>query len=122
MITNISSKKDSLSRKNKGLLALVIFLGILIIVATTVLVFVIIHRFAHKESASFFVQGNSFQITRPISVLQEPKGTRIGSVTRQSDRIVAISLIGGGPDRLIFWDIETQKKLIEVKISDSNTH
>ncbi|QGT68046.1 hypothetical protein GN303_01645 [Commensalibacter melissae] len=117
---NISlENKDSLSRKNKGLLALVVFLGILIIMATTILVFAIISRITHKKNDSVMIYENSLKITRPISILQEPKGTRIEKVTRQSDRMVLITLRGGGPDRLIFWDIDQQKKVAEVKIIDS---
>lgn len=121
MPTNISfENKDSLSRKNKGLLALVIFLGILIIVATTILVFVIISRIAHPKTDSAVVQENPVQIMRSVSVLQEPKGTHIASITRQSDRMVVITLTGGGNDRLVFWDLLDQKKVEEVKLSDSN--
>lgn len=119
-INNVSGDTESLSRKNKGLLALVIVLGILIIVATTILVFTIIHRITHKNVENVSVQMNSSSITRPVSVLSEPSGTRISTITRQSDQVLVIGLTGGGPDRLVFWDLERQQKMAEVKLSISD--
>lgn len=128
MLSNHSSEpQEPLSRKNRGLLALVIFLGILIIVATTVLVFVIIGRIMHKKDNSANVPfsqmisqpvDGTIQVSRPVSVLQEPEGTRIVSVLRQSDQILVISLSGGGADRLVVWDIGQQKKLEEIRLPE----
>lgn len=117
---------ESLTRKNKGMLALVIFLGVLIIVATTVLIFVIINRIIHKGdhstagiSTTSMMQSTP-SVTRPVSILQEPNGTHITQVFRQSDQMMVISLSGGGlPDRVVIWDVTNQQKLSEVKLSET---
>ncbi|CAI3953085.1 unnamed protein product [Commensalibacter communis] len=115
---------EPLTSKNKGMLALVIFLGVLIIIATTVLIFVIVSRILHKNDhpAVANVTSSAPSITRPVSVLQEPNGTHITQVFRQSDQTMAISLSGGGlPDRVIIWDVASQQKLSEVKLSETSS-
>lgn len=116
---------ERLTQKNKGMLALVIFLGVLIIIATTVLIFVIVGRFMHKGEQQLPAVVNtvssapSSSITRPVSVLQEPSGTHITQVFRQSDQTMVISLSGGGlPDRIVIWDLANQQKQAEVKLSE----
>ncbi|MDI2113252.1 hypothetical protein [Commensalibacter nepenthis] len=112
---------EPLTPKNKGMLALVIFLGVLIIIATTVLIFVIVSRILHKNDHPDVanVTSSAPSITRPVSVLQEPNGTHITQVFRQSDQTMVISLSGGGlPDRVILWDVANQQKLSEVKLSE----
>lgn len=116
---------EPLTYKNKGMLALVIFLGVLIIIATTVLIFVIVSRIMHKndhptsQASTITTSFVSSSVTRPVSVLQEPNGTHINQVFRQSDQIMVISLTGGGlPDRVIMWDVANQQKLSEVKLSE----
>lgn len=117
---------EPLTQKNKGMLALVIFLGVLIIVATTVLIFVIVSRLIHKNDHPAAVMQTTsamsvpVSVTRPVSVLQEPNGTHITQVFRQSDQVMVISLSGGGlPDRIIMWDVANQQKLSEIKLLDS---
>ncbi|MDI2091542.1 M48 family metallopeptidase [Commensalibacter oyaizuii] len=112
---------EPLTQKNKGLLALVIFLGVLIIIATTVLIFIIVGRIMHGKStyASSEV-AESTVVTRPVSVLSQPQGTRIVQIVRQSDQTMIFSLSGGGiPDRIVIWDVANQQKLSEIKLSDS---
>lgn len=120
---------EHLTQKNKGMLALVIFLGVLIVIATTVLIFVIVSRFMHKgeqqqQSSAAIVNtvssAPSSSVTRPVSVLQEPNGTHINQVFRQSDQTMVISLSGGGqPDRIVIWDLANQQKQAEVKLSET---
>lgn len=117
---------EHLTQKNKGMLALVIFLGVLIVVATTVLVFVVVSRFIHKGDQQLPAVVNtvssatSSSVTRPVSVLQEPNGTHITQVFRQSDQTMVISLSGGGlPDRIVIWDLANQQKQAEVKLSEA---
>lgn len=119
-VNQFSENTEPLSRKNKGLLALVIFLGILILVATTVLVFVVIGRITHKKDVASQIGTETQSVLRPVSILQEPAGTRISHIMRQSDHIVVMTLTGGGSDRLVFWDLQQQKKIAEVKLSDSH--
>lgn len=116
---------EHLTQKNKGMLALVIFLGVLIVVATTVLIFVVVSRFMHKGDQQLPAVVNtvssapSSSVTRPVSVLQEPNGTHITQVFRQSDQTMVISLSGGGqPDRIVIWDLANQQKQAEVKLSE----
>lgn len=117
---------EHLTQKNKGMLALVIFLGVLIVVATTVLIFVVVSRFIHKGDQQLPAVVNtvssatSSSVTRPVSVLQEPNGTHITQVFRQSDQTMVISLSGGGlPDRIVIWDLANQQKQAEVKLSEA---
>lgn len=116
---------EPLTYKNKGMLALVIFLGVLIIIATTVLIFVIVSRIMHKNDqpssqvSTMTMSSATPSVTRPVSVLQEPDGTHINQVFRQSDHIMVISLTGGGlPDRIVMWDVANQQKMSEVKLSE----
>lgn len=117
--------KEPLTQKNKGLLALVIFLGVLIVLATTVLIFVIVGRIIHKgdhptASVGTVTVPALSSVTRPISVLQEPSGTHITQIVRQSDQMMVVSLSGGGlPDRIVIWDVANQQKLSEVKLSET---
>lgn len=118
---------EPLTYKNKGMLALVIFLGVLIIVATTVLIFVIVNRIMHKNDQpisqvpTITTPSVTSSVTRPVSVLQEPDGTHINQVFRQSDQIMVISLSGGGqPDRIVMWDVGNQQKMSEVKLSEAS--
>lgn len=117
---------EHLTQKNKGMLALVIFLGVLIVVATTVLIFVVVSRFMHKGEQQLPAVVNTVSsvplssVTSPISVLQEPNGTHIAQVFRQSDQTMVISLSGGGlPDRIVIWDLANQQKQAEVKLSEA---
>ncbi|CAI3933817.1 MULTISPECIES: hypothetical protein [Commensalibacter] len=116
---------EPLTQKNKGMLALVIFLGVLIVVATTVLIFVIVSRLIHKNDHPATVMSTiptssvPASVMRPVSVLQEPNGTHITQIFRQSDQMMVISLSGGGlPDRIVMWDVANQQKLSEIKLLD----
>jgi hypothetical protein len=71
-------------------------MGVLIVVATTVLVVVI----ARRLSAPAAVQGPT------ALVLDEPAGTRIEGIAAAGDRLAAL-LRGGGPDRIVLIDART---------------
>lgn len=76
--------------------ALVIGMGVVIVVATTVLIVLIAHRLA----------GGSPAVTPAAAVpvlLDEPVGTRIVTIAPAGDRL-AVQLQGGGPDRVLLVD------------------
>ncbi|CAK7191849.1 hypothetical protein COMNV_00029 [Commensalibacter sp. Nvir] len=113
-----SDQNEPLTGKNKGLLVIVIVLGVLIIIGTTVLIFSIINRFGHQQE-NIQKSLTSTIVDKPISILKEPKGTRITQIVSQSPRVLVISLKEGGvSDRLVFWDTTLQKKIAEVKLSE----
>lgn len=73
---------------------LTIGMGVLIVVATTVLVVLIAHRLG----------GASHSVSATVAVeLNEPAGTRIAGIAAVGDRL-AVQLQGGGPDRVVLVD------------------
>jgi hypothetical protein len=76
--------------------AITIGMGVLIMVATTVLVVVI----ARRLSGPVMVQ-------QPVSLmLNEPAGTRIAGIAGAGDRLAAL-MQGGGADRIVLIDPRT---------------
>lgn len=112
------NNQEPLPNKSKGLLALVIFLGVLIIIATTILIGTIISRITHRNTSTNPTVYAPIPVTQLVSVLQEPKDTQIVQIMRQSDNLLVISLKGGGTDRLVVWDIIQQKKISEIQLSN----
>jgi hypothetical protein len=100
------------------LLALVIVMGVLILAGTTGLVAVVVHRLAHPRPA---VPGLASQAAVPVpgqaALDREPAGTRITSLVRQSDTLLAIALTGGGPDRVLVWDLGAGRALTEIRLT-----
>jgi len=79
----------------RALKVLVIVMGILIVVATTVLIVLIVHRLSSAP-----VAGQAAAIS---AQLDEPAGSRIVTIVSAGDRL-AIQLQGGGPDRVVLLD------------------
>ncbi len=78
----------------------VIVMGALIVVGTTALIVVVVHRLTSPPS---------LVVTLPASlaaVLDEPAGTRIAGIAAVRDRL-AIQLQGGGADRVVLIDPAT---------------
>ncbi|MEJ0017572.1 MAG: hypothetical protein WDN25_13595 [Acetobacteraceae bacterium] len=76
--------------------AVTIGMGVLIVVATTVLVVTIARRLGGPGPA-----------TAPLAlVLDEPSGTRIVAIAGAGDRL-AVQLQGGGADRVVLVDPRT---------------
>jgi hypothetical protein len=76
---------------------LVIGMGVLIVVATTVLIVLIVHRLGGAAPAK----------TASASVLlDQPLGTRIVGIAAADDRL-ALHLQGGGPDRVVLVEPRT---------------
>ncbi|PYD48974.1 hypothetical protein [Novacetimonas pomaceti] len=98
---------------SRALLAAVIGMGVLLAVGSLVLVGVLVHRISHpRDSATDAAAGAAPAVTRMLPaadvgrlVLDEPAGTRIVSLARQGDTLLAVALTGGGADRVILWDL-----------------
>ncbi len=73
---------------------LTIGMGVLIVVATTVLVVVIARRIGGPAPVAVAV------------LLDEPEGTRIAGIASAGDRL-AVQLQGGGADRVVLVDPRT---------------
>lgn len=75
---------------------LTVGMGVLIVVATTVLVAVIARRIMSPQPvpAAF------------ATLLEEPTGTRIAGIAPAGDRL-AVELLGGGGDRVVLIDART---------------
>jgi hypothetical protein len=77
--------------------AITIGMGVLIVVATAVLVVVIARR----------LEGPVLAPTRTTLVLDEPSGTRIVEIVGAGDRLAALLQGGGGADRIVLLDPRT---------------
>ena len=101
-------------RGTRALMALVVVMGMLIVAGTVGLVAVVAHRLAHpataRPTAASVMPG-----TAPL--LHEPAGTRVTALARQSDTLLAIALAGGGPDRVLVWDLSSNRPLTEIRLS-----
>ncbi|WP_239478640.1 hypothetical protein [Lichenicola cladoniae] len=104
---------------SKALMALVIFMGVLIVAGTTGLVAVVIHRLAHPQSHAAALGATAAPLPpmsdRPV-LAREPAGTRITALVRQSDTVLSIALTGGGPDRILVWDLARGTRLSEIDL------
>jgi hypothetical protein len=95
-------------RMGDGMRALkiaVVLMGVLIVVGTTALIVVVIHRMSGPG-----MSGPAPSVaTLPASlaaVLDEPAGTRIAGIVAVRDRL-AVQLQGGGVDRVVLIDPAT---------------
>ena len=96
----------------KALVASVIVMGVLILVGTAVLIGTVVHRATHHAAPAAVAAG------QPTLSLDQPAGTRIGSVTRQSDTRLAVVLTGGGiPDRMLVWDLAAGRTVATLRLS-----
>ena len=111
-------------RGTRALLAAVIVMGVMILVGTAVLIGVVVSRAIHRSPAAGPLAAAALPPTdgvapalTPSILLDQPAGTRIASVTRQSDRLLAITLSGGGGDRLLVWDIATGRVIARLGLA-----
>ncbi|WP_428393374.1 hypothetical protein [Lichenicoccus sp.] len=96
----------------KALVVSVIVMGVLILIGTAVLIGTVVHRATHRAAPTSIAAG------RTALSLDQPAGTRIGSVTRQSDTRLALVLTGGGtPDRLLVWDLAAGRIVATLRLS-----
>ncbi len=90
----------------RALLAAVIVMGVMILVGTAVLISTVVHRATQRaqSTSSGFPAGGPQGGPAPTLSLDQPPGTRVALVTRQSDSLLAVTLSGGGlPDRVLVW-------------------
>jgi len=105
-------------RGTRALVALVVAMGVLIVVGTTGLIVVIVHRLAHPHPATVAAAMSPVVPGSDEAALRgEPSGTRITSIIRQSDSLLAIALTGGGADRVLVWDLTTGRALTEIRLA-----
>src|SRR5580692_9617322 len=90
-------------RMGNGMRALkiaVIIMGVLIVVGTTALIVVVVHRLASPAPLAAALPASV------AATLDEPAGTRIAGIAAVRDRL-AIQLQGGGTDRVVLIDPAT---------------
>jgi hypothetical protein len=83
-------------------MAAVIVMGVLIVAGVGVIVVTIVHRVANPVASAPV----SAPPTAPSTILDEPSGTHIAATAAAPDRI-ALTLQGGGPDRVVVIDTRT---------------
>jgi hypothetical protein len=88
----------------RALVVATVVMGVMIVVGTATLVFLVAQRLSTQAATS-----------SPM-VLEEPLGTRIAGVAASSDRL-ALSLQGGGPDRLVLIDPRSLRVVGRVAVS-----
>ena len=91
-------------RQIRGLVAVVVLLGGLIVVGTGVVVITIAHRMSVAAAPA------------ADTVLQEPAGTRIAAASEAGGRL-ALVLQGGGPDRVVVVDLASGKRVGRVALA-----
>ncbi len=94
--------------QTRALLALVVAMGVLILGGTAGLVAVVVHRLSQPRAG--------VTAAAPAAPSQEPAGTRITALARQSDTVLAIALSGGGPDRVLLWDLAAGRAVAEIRV------
>jgi hypothetical protein len=92
----------------RGLVVLVIGMGVLIVAGLAVIAVTIVHRMVGRDihAASAALQ----------AVLDQPAGTQIVGASASGDRL-AITLHGGGPDRVTILDLNSGRALGEVRLA-----
>jgi hypothetical protein len=102
----------------RALLAAVIVMGVMIALGTATLIAVVVGRMTHRPPHAAALALPVAGAAVPVLALGEPPGTRIASVARQSDTLLAVTLTGGGvADRLLIWDIASGRVIATLTLS-----
>ncbi|MFW7266620.1 hypothetical protein ACMAUO_01465 [Gluconacetobacter sp. Hr-1-5] len=106
---------------SRGLLAAVIGMGVLLAVGSLVLVGVLVHRISHPKPAAI-ARTAAEPAVLPVGdygelVLGEPAGTHVAGLTRQGEGLLAVALTGGGPDRVLLWDVQNRRIIGRLVVS-----
>jgi hypothetical protein len=105
---------------HKAMLGLVIVMGLLILAGTATLIGVVVHRLSQHRPV--FATSRQLPVSVPggapsqEAIQSEPSGTRITAIARQSDTLLSIALTGGGPDRVLVWDLAAGRRLTEITL------
>ncbi len=99
----------------RALLALVIVMSVLIVLGTSVLVLVVVHRLT-QPGVAMGTRAPARTGPAAAALADEPPGTRITTLMRQSDTTLAIALTGGGPDRVLIWDLAGGRATTEIRL------
>ncbi len=91
----------------RGLLTLVVVMGVLIVAGVAVIGLTVAHRLTHIA-----VPAGAPSDT----VLDEPAGTQVMGVMGMGDRL-AITLRGGGPDRVVIVGVGTGQHLGTIRLT-----
>lgn len=92
----------------KALMAAVIGMGILIVLGTGGLVGVIIHRMgAHPPPAGAALSAPPVPLQNATTPPTLPAGTRLISMTRVQDGLLALHINDVGQDRILLWQVGT---------------
>lgn len=95
---------------SKALLGAVIGMGLLIVAGTVTLVGVIIHRMnagpAHPALSAHIPLQDA-----PHTPLSLPAGTRLISMTRVEDNLLALHVSENGHEKVLLWRVSTQSLL-----------
>ena len=89
-----------------ALKALVVVMGVLIIAGLAVIVTTIVTRATHSGAIT----------PGAALLLDEPDGTHVGE-TAVSNGILALTLVGGGPDRVVVVDLSNGRVVRRVSLS-----
>ncbi|MCB8875006.1 hypothetical protein [Acidisoma silvae] len=95
--------------KNRPLMMVVIGLGILVVLATTVVIVKVVKDIISGHSHSAQVTSSSMApdtIALTTNMLSQPAGSHIVTITGVGDRL-SVLINGGGPDRILFLDPAT---------------
>ncbi|MGO3517419.1 MAG: DUF6476 family protein [Acetobacter cibinongensis] len=99
-------------RTSKALLAAVIGMGVLIVAGTVTLVGVIIHRMNSHPAPPALPAALPLQDATPEAAPPTlPAGTRLLSVTRVQDGLLALHVTENGQDKILLWQVNAHKIL-----------
>ena len=96
----------------RALKAAVIVMGVLIVAGVAVIVVTIVRRLSSPSASPT----PSTQAVVPSTLLHEPLGTHIASVAASPDRL-ALTLQGGGPDRVVVIDTRSGKIVARAELA-----
>ncbi|GBQ24395.1 hypothetical protein AA0472_1409 [Acetobacter estunensis NRIC 0472] len=99
------------STARRVLMAAVIGMGVLIVAGVGLLVAVILHRVSHPHAAVTPPPVLEKPIHAETLLLHEPEGSHVATMAWRDGNVLALSLTGGGPDRIVLWDV-TQGRVI----------
>lgn len=100
----------------KGLMAAVIGMGLLIVVGTVALVGVIIHRMgSHTPPSGTAITARAVPLQNAAAPPVLPAGTRLISMARVQDGLMALHIADNGQDRILLWQIGTDHLILGVE-------